>query len=105
MSLLRKLNRSPRANRSRASVRRDRLDLESLESRVVLYGASGNFWPSAQVVTISFMPDGTNIGGKSSNLMAAFNAKFGSAATWQNVILKSAQVWAQQTNINFVVVP
>ena len=80
MSLIRKLSQSPRANRRSPSARRARLEVESLESRVVLYSASGNFWPSAQVVTISFMPDGTNIGGRSSNLMAAFNAKFGSAA-------------------------
>ena len=105
MPLFRKLNQSPRANRRGPSARRARLEVESLESRVVLYSASGNFWPSAQLVTISFMPDGTSIGGRPSNLMTAFNAKFGSAATWQNVILRAAQVWAQQTNINFAVVP
>ncbi len=79
--------------------------LEGLETRVVPYTASGNMWPNPQLVTISFMPDGTNLGGASSNLFSTFNAKFGSAATWQNVILKAAQVWAQQTNLNFAVVP
>src|SRR5207237_3659669 len=36
---------------------------------------------------------------------ATFNAKFGSTATWQNVVLKAAQSWAQQTNVNFSLVP
>src|SRR5262249_12957792 len=65
---------------------------------------SGNLWPSAQLVTLSFMPDGTNLGGVSSNLFSTFNARFGSASTWQNQILKAAQAWAQQTNLNFAVV-
>ncbi len=81
-----------------------RLQLESLESRVVPYVTTGNLWPNPQLVTISFMPDGTSLGSSTSNLFSTFNAKFGSAAAWQNVILKAAQVWAQQTNINFAVV-
>ncbi len=77
---------------------------EQLESRIVLYAASGNAWANPALVTISFMPDGTSIGGQSSNMFATFNAKFGTAATWQNQILKGAQFWAQQTNLNFAVV-
>jgi hypothetical protein len=81
--------------------------LESLESRVVLYSATGNLWPNPQVITISFMPDGTNVGGTvPSNLSAVFNKQPKLvAANWQSQILRAAQVWAQQTNINFVVVP
>jgi hypothetical protein len=55
-------------------------------------------------VTLSFVPDGTDLGGVTSNLFSTFNARFGSAATWQNQILKAAQQWAQQTNLNFAVV-
>jgi hypothetical protein len=83
-------------------------DLEALESRVVLYTASGNAWPHPQLVTISFMPDGTAVGdiaGLGSNLFAKFNANPRLAGQWQNQILRAAQVWAQQTNINLVVVP
>ncbi len=94
-----------KAVRSPRGSRRARFEVESLESRVVLYSASGNLWPSPQLVTISFMPDGTSLGGNPSTLMSAFNTKFGSTAAWQNVILRAAQVWAQQTNINFSVVP
>ena len=83
-----------------------RPDVEGLESRVVLYSASGNAWPNPQLITISFMPDGTNLGGGvTSNLFSTFNSKSNLAGKWQNVILQAAQVWAQQTNINFAVVP
>jgi hypothetical protein len=58
------------------------------------------------MITISFMPDGTNLGGGvSSNLFSTFNSKSSLAGNWQNVILQAAQTWAQQTNINFAVVP
>ena len=80
--------------------------LESLEERVVLYSASGDLWPHPQLITISFMPDGTNLGGVNSNLNATFasNPKLNNGQ-WQTIVLKAAQVWAQQTNINFAVVP
>jgi hypothetical protein len=70
---------------------------------------TGNAWPNPQLVTLSFVPDGTvlgtdNNGTITSNLFATFNAKFGSAATWENVILKAAQSWAAQTNLNFAVI-
>jgi predicted Zn-dependent protease len=55
------------------------------------------------VVTISFMPDGTNLGGNVSNLQSSFNGNAGLKG-WQNVILQAAQAWAQQTNLNFTVV-
>jgi hypothetical protein len=84
--------------------------LECLETRIVPYSVSGNAWPNSQVVTISFVPDGTVIGSNgygpiTSNLQSAFNSKFGSTSTWENAILKAAQSYAQQTNINFVVIP
>ncbi len=78
--------------------------LEALESRTVPYSASGNLWPQPQLITISFVPDGTNLGGQSSNLFSTFDNDFGSASAWENVILKAAQTWAQQANINFTVV-
>jgi hypothetical protein len=56
------------------------------------------------LVTISFVPDGTNIAGYASTLFSTFDSIYGSASAWQNIILKAAQQWAQQTNINFAVV-
>jgi hypothetical protein len=72
---------------------------------LVLFSASGNAWPNPAAITISFMPDGTDLGGVQSNLFAAFNGNPRLAGQWQTQILRAAQVWAQQTNINFVVVP
>jgi hypothetical protein len=97
------------ARRARASLRRPtnnhcRPSLEELEERLVPYATTGNVWPHPQLLTISFEPDGTNLGGVTSNLMATLNAKFGSAKTWESLILKAAQQWAQQTNINFTVI-
>src|SRR5262249_50969860 len=74
-----------------------------------LYSASGYAWPSPQLVTLSFVPDGTLLASNGStdyysNLFSTFNARFGSASVWENVILKAAQSWAQQTNLNFSVV-
>jgi hypothetical protein len=82
---------------------------EQLEDRVVPYSVTGNAWAHPELVTISFVPDGTPMSSAAgstitSNLFSSFNAKFGSTAAWQNQILKAAQVWAQQTNINFAVV-
>src|SRR5262249_49763901 len=61
---------------------------------------------------ISFMPDGTSLGGTSSsgapivsNLQSTFNGKANLAGRWQQQFLQAAQAWAAQTNINFVVVP
>jgi hypothetical protein len=96
-----------RADRSskRPQSRRSQPGLEALESRVVLYSATGNAWMNPAVITISFMPDGTSLGGASSNLVSTFNSNPYLVNRWQNQVLKGAQVWAQQTNINFVVVP
>jgi predicted Zn-dependent protease len=89
---------------SKARVRQIRPRLEDLESRLVLYSASGYAWPSPQLITISFMPDGTNIGGHATDMQSRLNSMFGSASTWQNIILKAAQTWATYANINFEVV-
>lgn len=78
--------------------------IESLEERVVLYALSGDQWPSPELITISFEPDGTNIGGMSSNMFATFNANPNLAGQWQDIILKAAQTWSQYTNINFALV-
>jgi Bacterial Ig-like domain/Matrixin len=106
MSLLPRTIRWERKPRPARRRNQCRPTLEGLESRVVLYSASGNLWPSPQLITISFMPDGTNLGGGvSSNLISTFNNKSSLAGKWQNVMLQAAQTWAQQTNINFAVVP
>ena len=86
-----------------------RPQLEGLESRVVPYAVSGNAWPSPQLITISFVPDGTPVSTSgtsvvNSNLFAAFNGNPRLINQWQTQILKAAQAWAAQININFAVV-
>src|SRR6478609_5178584 len=95
---------SHRASEGR-TVRLARPKVESLEERWMPYATSGNVWPHPERITVSFEPDGTNLGGVSSNLFATFNARFGSASAWQDPILKAVQLWAQQSNLNFTVVP
>lgn len=68
------------------------------------YAVTGNLWVHPELITISFQPDGTDLGGVPSNLFSKFNARFGSATTWQNQILRAAQTWAQYANLNFAVV-
>ncbi len=109
MGLLDLFHFAPRSRPSQSANARFRPSLEGLESRVVPYSASGNAWPNPGLITISFEPDGTILGSNAggyikSNLFSVFNAKFGSPAAWQTQILKAAQMWAQQTDINFAVV-
>jgi hypothetical protein len=100
---------SRKAPRSRAHLSRPPV-LEALETRVVPYALTGNSWPSPQLVTLSFVPDGTVMaqgdgGPITSDMFSAFNGLFNNnTAGWENIIVKAAQAWAQQTNINFSVV-
>src|SRR4051794_15206793 len=71
--------------------------LEGLESRTVLYATTGNLWPNPGLVTISFMPDGTNLGGPTSNLNAVFNSKPAlnqPGNDWRTIIERAAQAKA-----------
>jgi hypothetical protein len=96
--------------RASKPVVRTRLSLEQLESRLVPYSVTGNAWPHPALITLSFVPDGTILGSGPggyiySNLFATFNSHPNwTTATWEGQILKAAQTWAQQTNINFAVV-
>src|SRR5262245_50687492 len=104
MSILNWFKKKPRHSASKPA-RRAYLEVEALESRLVPYSVSSSSWSAhPELITLSFMPDGTSVNGYSSNLFSTFNAKFGSAAAWQNQFLKAAQMWAMNTNINFAVV-
>jgi hypothetical protein len=105
ISLKKMILRGANGGAARRGAVKARPSLESLESRVVLYSASGYAWPHPAVITLSFMPDGTDLGGLGSNLFASFNGNPRLAGQWQTQVLRAAQAWAQQTNINLVVVP
>jgi predicted Zn-dependent protease len=82
--------------------------LEELETRLAPYAATGNAWPEPQLITLSFVPDGTLMtSGTNGNVYSDLNARFNArwpTATWQNAIISAAQTWAQYANINFTVV-
>ena len=75
--------------------------VESLESKLLLYSTLGANWTFGSRITYSFVPDGTNVGGFSSNLYSTLNAKF-STATWQAQFQKAAALWETYANINLV---
>ncbi len=100
-------NHTRRTSPARAP--RPRLAVEARESRTVPYALTGGAWPHPELITLSFVPDGTVVasngsGYVTSDLSARFGARFGSASRWQAEFLRAAQVWAQQTNLNFAVV-
>lgn len=75
------------------------LGVEQLESRDVptLWGYA---WPDPTHLTLSFAPDGTSVGGQSSNLHQALN-RSASPEAWQREVLRAFQTWASVANINF----
>src|SRR5262249_26455076 len=84
-------------------VRYCRLTLEILEDRTVP-ATFGIPWPNAGHLTLSFAPDGTQVGNQPSQLFRLLNA-VAPTATWQTAILRAFQSWAAPTNINLSVVP
>src|SRR5208282_3668786 len=77
--------------------------LEQLEDRLVptVWGIP---WPDPQHLTISFVPDGTNVAGQSSNLFQTMN-QIASTHDWEMTILKAFQTWAADANVNVGIVP
>src|SRR5437868_4444770 len=75
--------------------------LEQLESREVpaIFGIP---WSDARHLTLSFVPDGTNVDGTGSVLFS--NMTQGTTAQWQAAILRAAAAWSAATNINVGVV-
>jgi hypothetical protein len=87
-----------------------RPSVEALEARLTPYALSGNAWAHPELVTLSFVPDGTLMaqgpnGPIASNLFSTFDALFNNnTAGWQGVILRAAQSWAARTNLSIAVV-
>src|SRR5262245_19898916 len=72
--------------------------VECLEDRCVPV-TWGNPWPDATQLTLSFAPDGTAVGDRSSNLLSVLN-QAGTTAAWQREVLRAFQTWAVHANIN-----
>src|SRR5262245_13874488 len=79
-----------------------RLTLEALEDRAVP-ATWGNPWPDATHLTVSFVPDGTDVGGQASRLFQSLDA-IAPRAVWQGEMLRAMQAWASQLGVNVAVV-
>src|SRR5262245_50713095 len=73
---------------------------ESLEPRLLLYAPTGGAWSHPELVTLSFMPDGTDVGGTPSTLQRTLDSRWSSAA-WQKEILRGIQSWSAVSNLDF----
>ncbi|MBL8797933.1 MAG: matrixin family metalloprotease [Planctomycetia bacterium] len=76
-----------------------RPSIEVLENRFTP-ATFGNPWPSPEFLTLSFVPDGTQVGSQQSNLFSSLNAQFGSPEVWQTAILRAFQTWAAHASLN-----
>jgi hypothetical protein len=79
------------------------LALEQLEDRS-LPATFGIPWPNPGHLTVSFAPDGTQVGNQQSQLFQLLNS-VAPTQTWEGVILRAFQTWIAPTNINLSVVP
>jgi len=96
-------SKGARSGTRRQSLKTGKFGIEQLEERVLLYANSGNEWWYPELITISFVPDGTDLGGVTSNLISTFDGN-PNLVGWRDEILRAAQTWAAATNINFLLV-
>jgi hypothetical protein len=81
---------------------RRRLRLERLDDRITP-ATTGETWPDAKHLTLSFVPDGTPVAGHQSNLFQRLNA-VAPASDWQREFIRAFQTWAVHANVNVGVV-
>src|SRR5262245_12640578 len=77
-----------------------RLTVNQLEDR--LTPTWGIPWYNPGSLSLSFVPDGTDVSGTPSSLSALLGPN---SSAWQTEILRAYQTWAIQTNINIGLVP
>src|ERR1700674_3033016 len=76
--------------------------VEQLEDRLTP-ATWGIAWPNPGHLTVSFVPDGTQVSGYHSNLFQTLGAAAPTSA-WEDEILRALQTWAVNANINIGVV-
>lgn len=80
------------------------LVLERLEDRTAP-ATFGNPWLDARHLTLSFVPDGTKIGGQPSRLFQTLNADTGVASSvWEMEILRAVQAWTSVVDVDVGIV-
>jgi hypothetical protein len=75
-----------------------KLTVEQLEDRLAP-ATWGMAWPDPGQLTLSFVPDGTQVSGYQSNLMQTLGAA-APTNSWKIAILQAYQTWAVNANIN-----
>lgn len=82
--------------------RRCRLNVDRLEDRSTpaVFGVP---WADPRHLTVSFVPDGTQVGSQQSNLFATLDTS-GPTSSWQHEILRALQSWSATANIDVGVV-
>ena len=75
--------------------------VEGLEDRMLLYAVTGDHFVYGSRITWSIVPDGTNLGGVTSNLVSTLNQKFG-AGNWIPAIDDAFAQWETYANVNLV---
>ncbi len=84
---------APRSKQTR------RLSVENLEDRLLLYALSGSQWTDTNI-SFSYVPDGTDADGYSTDLFAELNA-VAPTETWQREFARAVQTWAEVADVNF----
>src|SRR5271169_5394865 len=79
-----------------------KLSVEHLEDRLTP-ATWGIAWPNPGHLTVSFVPDGTQVSGYQSNLDQTLNA-VAPTSVWEAEILRALQTWAANANIDIGVV-
>ena len=94
MTKTKKLNRKQTTPRNR----RRTIACEQLEERWTP-AQFGIPWSDSTHLTMSFVPDGTQVETEASQLQSALDAQL-PRASWQRAILRAAQTWASVANVN-----
>ena len=74
--------------------------MEELEGRLLMYATTGDKFAFGSRITWSIVPDGTNLGGVSSNLQSSLNSDVG-ASNWLQAFQDAFAEWETYANVNF----
>ena len=69
--------------------------LEGLEERLLMYTPTGDHFAYSSRITWSIMPDGTNLGGVTSNLVSTLDSRLG-AGVWEQAITDAFAQWGER---------
>lgn len=87
-----------RLRNTKDSRRRSFFSIEALESRWTMDGDSeGVVWGESPYLSVSFVPDGTQVAGQSSQLFSSLN-QIATPPEWQQAVITALQTWVVHVN-------